>query len=289
MNEMDELMETLALTADGLDKFRGRVPDFGWSRIFGGHLIAQALAAASNTTAEDRFVHSLHAYFHNPGDVTQPVHYAVERTRDGRSFSARQIRAVQDGKALLTMETSFHVDEGGPNHQSNVPPENIPRPDSLTDPHEFLSERKALSSQATRELWSRPSAFEVKPMILDHYISQTARQPLQQVWIRPRGEVHLDRTQTSVALAFLSDISLLGVGTFAEGGAITDPGIQSSSISHAMWFHRPFEMNDWLLYSQESPSSQNALALARGNIYTKNGILVATVVQEGLVRFSAKR
>lgn len=289
MSEIDELMDTLTLTAAGANKFRGRVPNFGWSRVFGGHLLAQALAAAHNTTADDRFVHSLQAYFHSPGDVTAPIDYTVDRTRDGRSFSSRRINAMQGDKTLLTMETSFHVDEGGPDHQFIAPSTQAAHPDTLPDPREFLNARKEMSAQATRDFWSQPSAFEVRPLILDHYINRTPREPRQNVWIRPKGQIQLDRARTSIALAFLSDISLLGVGSFAEGGALTDPGVQSSSISHAMWFHRAFEINDWLLYSQDSPSSQNALALARGSIYTMNGILIATIVQEGLVRFIGDR
>jgi len=284
VTEMEEFLETLSLVQAEPDTFQGRSPDFGWTRVFGGQILAQALAAAQRTVTRDRFVHSLHAYFHSPGEVTAPIRYNVARTRDGRRFTARRINATQHGKIVLTMEASFHVDEGGPDHQ-NAMPLDVPPPDSLPDPVVFLGHQAQKSAQATRDLWERPTPFEIRPVVLDHYISRAARMPVQQVWMRPKSPLPLDRVQNAAVLTFMSDMTLLGVATFAHGGALTDPGVRSGSISHAMWFHRPCPLDNWLLYSQDSPSSQNALGLARGSIYASGGILVATVVQEGLLRF----
>ncbi len=284
VEEMEAFLETLSLVQEDADVFRGHSPDFGWVRVFGGQILAQALAAAQRTVAHDRFVHSLHAYFHRPGEVASPIRYSVARTRDGGRFASRRIEATQHGKIVLSMEASFHVDEGGPDHQ-NAMPLDVPPPDTLPDPAAFLARHAQRSAQATRDLWKQRTPFDVRPVVLDHYVSRAARAPLQQVWMRPKSPLSLDRAQNAVVLTFMSDITLLGVTSFAHGGALTDPGVQSSSISHAMWFHRPCALDDWLLYSQDSPSSQNALGLARGSIYASDSTLVATVVQEGLLRF----
>lgn len=285
VTEIEEFLETLSLVQTDPDTFQGRSPHFGWTRVFGGQILAQALAAAQRTVAGDRFVHSLHAYFHSPGEVASPILYNVARTRDGKRFTARRITATQHGRTILTMEAGFHVDEGGPDYQNVMPPD-VPPPDSLPDPVAFLDHQAQKSAQATRDLWKRPTPFEVRPVVLDHYVSRAARMPVQQVWMRPKSPLPFDRVRNAAILAFMSDITLLGVTTFAHGGALTDPGVQSSSISHAMWFHRPCPLDNWLLYLQDSPSSHNALGLARGSIHASDGTLVATVVQEGLVRFS---
>lgn len=286
MTEIEEFLESLCLVEADPDVFEGRSPGFGWPRVFGGQILAQALAAAQRTVTRDRFVHSLHAYFHSPGEVRSPIRYHVARTRDGRTFAARRIEATQYGKMVATMEASFHVDEGGPDHQNVVPPD-VPPPESLPDPATFLGREAHRSAQATRDLWQQPTPFQVRPVVLDHYVSRAARSPVQQVWMRPKSPLPWDRVRNAAVLTFMSDVTLLGVATFAHGGALTDPGVQSSSISHAMWFHRPCPLDNWLLYSQDSPSSQNALGLARGSIYASDGVLVATVVQEGLLRFPA--
>ena len=285
MIEIEEFLESLCLLQVDPDVFQGRSPGFGWTRVFGGQILAQALTAAQRTVTRDLFVHSLHAYFHGPGEIASPICYDVARTRDGRSFAARRLKATQHGKVIATMEASFHVEEGGPDHQI-VMPLDVPPPGSLPDPVTFLRRHAQESAQATRDLWEQPTPFEIRPVVLDHYVSRAARSPVQQVWMRPKTPLSLDRVQTAAVLTFMSDLTLLGVASFAHGGALTDPGIQSSSISHAMWFHRPCRLDDWLLYSQDSPSSQNALGLARGSIYASNGVLVATVVQEGLLRFT---
>ena len=285
MTEIARFLDTLRLAQIDQDAFEGRSPDFGWVRVFGGQMLAQALVAGQRTVAQDRFVHSLHAYFHSPGEIASPIRYDVTRIRDGRSFAARRISATQNGKAVLTMEASFHVDEGGPDHQNVTPAPNIPPPDRLPDPLRFLDRQAQKPSPATRDLWERPTPFDIRPVVLDHYVSRAPRMPVQQVWMRPKTPLPFDRVQNSAVLAYMSDMSLLGVTTFAHGGALTDPGVQSGSLSHAMWFHRPCSLDDWLLYAQDSPTSQNALGLARGSIYAPDGALVATVVQEGLVRF----
>jgi len=285
MTEVEEFLDTLALGQHGPDVFRGRSPNFGWSRVFGGHLIAQALVASQRTVARDRFVHSLHAYFHSPGEMKSLIEYNVERIRDGRQFTARRVSARQHDKILLTMEASFHADEGGPDYQTSMPP-NVPLPDSLQEPLAFIQAQAPRASRATLDLWMRPTPFEIRPVVLDHYVDRAPRDPQQQVWIRLKAPLSMDRARNAAVLTYMSDVTLLGVATFAHGGALTDPGVQSSSINHAIWFHRPCPLDGWLLYCQDSPSSQNALGLARGNIYGAAGVLIATVVQEGLLRFN---
>ncbi|MCO5090734.1 acyl-CoA thioesterase II [Bosea sp. (in: a-proteobacteria)] len=284
MTEIEEFLASLLLTQTGSDVYEGRSPQFGWRRVFGGQLLAQSLAAAQRTIEPDRFVHSLHACFHNPGNAAFPIRYDVARTRDTRNFSSRRVVASQQDKLIATMEASFHRDEGGPSHQEAMPLD-VPRPESLPDPRDFLRSQVSRSAKATRDLWEQPTAFDVRPVMLDHYVERAPRRPVQRVWMRPKSPLPPDRVRNAAILAFMSDISLLGVTTFAHGVALTDPGVQFGSISHVMWFHRPALLDDWLLYAQDSPSSQNALGLARGSLYAADGVLVATVVQEGLVRF----
>lgn len=201
-------------------------------------------------------------------------------------MAARRVEVTQNGRIVLSLEASFHMEEGGPGHQAAMTM-NVPQPDSLPDPAAFLEQHGERSAQATRNLWKQRSPFEVRPVILDHYVSRSVREPRQQVWMRPKAPLDYDRKRNAAILAYMSDISLLGVTTFAHGAALTDPVVKAtSSLSHAMWFHRPCQISDWLLYSQDSPSTQNALGLAHGSMYASDGTLVATVVQEGLVRFA---
>ncbi|MBV9528301.1 acyl-CoA thioesterase domain-containing protein, partial [Sphingomonas sp.] len=166
--EVEEFLDSLCLAQAETDVFEGRSPRFGWSRVFGGQILAQAVAAAQRTVTEDRFIHSLHGYFHTPGEVRSPVRYQVARIRDGRSFAARRIEATQHGKLVATMEASFHVDEGGPDHQ-NVAPPDVPPPESLPDPAAFLGSEAHKSAQATRDLWHQPTPFLIRPVVLGHY------------------------------------------------------------------------------------------------------------------------
>jgi acyl-CoA thioesterase-2 len=233
----------------------------------------------------DRFVHSLHAYFVRPGDPSVPILYQVERIRDGSSFTTRQVLAIQHGKAIFTLSASFQVEEEGFEHQIVMP--------EATDPEKLMGEREfkeAFLQQApdpVRRYWMRDRPFEVRPTSLLHYITKDKLEPRQDVWVRALGEIPADRSIQAAVLAYVSDMTLLDASLYPHGTSIFEPSLQVASLDHAMWFHRPIDFSDWLLYSQDSPSAGGARGMTRGSIYSRDGQLVASVAQEGLIRKKA--
>ncbi|MBL8576586.1 MAG: acyl-CoA thioesterase II [Mesorhizobium sp.] len=283
MTAMQELLSILDLERLEHNLFRGRSPKLDWQRVFGGQTIAQALVAAQRTVDADRHVHSLHGYFMRPGDTKVPIIYEVDRIRDGGSFTTRRVVAIQHGHAIFSLEASFQMEEGGLEHQ--VPaPLNVPSPESLLDQRQLLGEYGDRVPEGIKRYWERDRPLEVKPIMLKHYTSREKLEPHQDIWIRTTGPVPADRALQSAVLAYLSDMTLLDTSTFAHGRAVFDPDIQAASLDHAMWFHRPHPLDGWLLYSQDSPSTQQGRGLSRGAIYGQDGILIASVAQEGLIR-----
>ncbi|MEQ1943565.1 acyl-CoA thioesterase II [Mesorhizobium sp. VNQ89] len=283
MTAMQELLSILDLERLEHNLFRGRSPKLDWQRVFGGQTIAQALVAAQRTVDADRHVHSLHGYFMRPGDTKVPIIYEVDRIRDGGSFTTRRVVAIQHGHAIFSLEASFQVEEGGLEH--HVPmPLNVPSPDSLLDQRQLLGEYGDRVPEGIKRYWERDRPLEVKPIMLKHYTSREKLEPHQDIWIRTTGPVPADRALQSAVLAYLSDMTLLDTSTFAHGRAVFDPDIQAASLDHAMWFHRPHPLDGWLLYSQDSPSTQDGRGLSRGAIYGQDGTLIASVAQEGLIR-----
>jgi acyl-CoA thioesterase-2 len=279
---LQNLISTLDLEKLEENLFRGTSPQVGWQRVFGGQVIAQALMAAQRTVAEDRFVHSLHAYFMRPGDPRVPIIYQVDRIRDGASFATRRIVAIQHGHAIFSMSASFQIDETGFDHQAQIP--DVPQPEQLMSEEQMRDAFLAKAPPAIRKYWENKRPIEIRPVSLTHYISKEKLEPHQNVWVRAVGDVPADRHYQAAVLAYLSDMTLLDTSLYAHGTTIFDPAVQAASLDHAMWFHRPCKLDDWLLYTQDSPSASGARGLTRGNLFTRDGVLVASMAQEGLIR-----
>ncbi|CDZ27201.1 acyl-CoA thioesterase II [Neorhizobium galegae] len=282
---MEQLIATLDLEKLEENIYRGTSPDVGWQRVFGGQVIAQALMAAQRTVEVDRFVHSLHAYFMRPGDPSVPILYQVERIRDGSSFTTRRAVAVQHGKAIFAMSASFQVEEGGYEHQIDMP--SVTQPEDLMGEKEFKELFLKKAPENVRRYWSRERPIEVRPTSLVHYLTRDKLEPRQDIWVRTVGEVPSDRRYQAAVLAYLSDMTLLDASLYPHGTSIFDPTLQAASLDHAMWFHKPATFDDWLLYTQDSPSASGARGMTRGSIYTRSGTLIASVAQEGLIRKKA--
>jgi acyl-CoA thioesterase-2 len=268
-----------------MNLFRGNSPQVGWQRVFGGQVIGQALMAAQRTVADDRFVHSLHAYFMLPGDPAVPILYQVDRLRDGSSFNTRRVLAVQHGKAIFALTASFQFDEPGFEHQGEMP--QVPMPEELMDEEQVKERYLAHAPENVRRYWERKRAVEIRPVSIEGYFSRSQPSQRQNIWVRLTGPVPDDRLYRNAVLAYLSDMTLLDVALNAHGTSVLDQGIQVASLDHAMWFHRPFKLDDWLLYSQESPSASGARGFTRGSLFTRSGVLIASVAQEGLIRKKA--
>ena len=279
---LDELVALLDLEVieDGL--FRGRQPETQLQRVFGGQVAGQALVAAVRTVEPDREVHSLHAYFLRPGDTAVPIVYDVERTRDGRSFSTRRVVARQHGKPIFYLSASFQVPEEGLEHQDPMPAASPP------DECPALGDVMARLSGRNRDAWDREwSALDVRyagdsregGRLLDPDHPAIAR-----VWLRAAGRLSDEPWLHAAVLAYSSDLTLLAASLVPHDLHIGDPRLQPASLDHAMWFHRPFRADEWLLYDQVSPSASGGRGLATGRLFTADGRLAASVVQEGLVR-----
>ena len=280
---MDELLSILDLEKLEHNLYRGRSPALDWQRVFGGQTIAQALVAAQRTVEADRHVHSLHGYFMRPGDTKVPIIYEVDRIRDGGSFTTRRVVAIQHGQAIFSLEASFQQDEVGLEHQIAMP-RDVPAPDTLLSQRELLGKFGEAVPEGIKRYWERDRPLEMKPAVLKHYTSREKLDPQQNIWIRTTGPVPADRALRAAVLAYLSDMTLLDTSTFAHGRAIFDRDIQAASLDHAMWFHREHALDDWILYTQDSPSTQGSRGFTRGSLFARDGTLIASVAQEGLIR-----
>ncbi|MGY5804094.1 acyl-CoA thioesterase II [Rhizobium sp. LEGMi12c] len=282
---METVLATLDLETIEMNLFRGNSPQVGWQRVFGGQVIGQALMAAQRTVDGDRFAHSLHAYFMLPGDPSVPILYQVDRLRDGSSFNTRRVLAVQHGKAIFALTASFQVDEPGFDHQIDMP--DVPMPEELMDEEQVKQRYLAHAPENVRRYWERKRPVEIRPVSIESYFSRAQPSQRQNIWVRVTGPVPDDRLYRNAVLAYLSDMTLLDVSLNAHGTSVLDPTVQVASLDHAMWFHRPFKLDDWLLYSQESPSASGARGFTRGSLFTRSGVLIASVAQEGLIRKKA--
>ncbi len=263
--------------------FRGRSPQVGWQRVFGGQVIGQALVAAQRTVGSDRHVHSLHCYFMRPGDPAIPIIYEVTRMRDGGTFTTRSVVAIQHGEAIFSLSASFQSDELGLEHQ--IPMKlNVPGPDGLISDTEFGASYAHMAPDHIRKYFERERPIEMKPASLTHYISREPLPPEQNVWVRVLGEVPDNRALQAAVLAYISDMTLLDGSLFPHGRTVFDGSVQAASLDHSMWFHKPNRLQDWLLYQQDSPNASGGRGFTRGAFYTQAGELVASVAQEGLIR-----
>jgi len=280
---MQGLISILDLETLERNLFRGRSPQTGWQRVFGGQVIAQALVAAHRTVDPERHVHSLHCYFMRPGDPAVPIIYEVDRIRDGSSFTTRRVVAIQHGHAIFSLSASFQIDEHGLEHQIEMP-KDLPRPETLVNAKDLIEGFIDQVPESVRAYWERERPIEFKPVSLTHYMSREKLPPQQNIWIRTTGPVPDDRPLQAAVLAYLSDMTLLDTSLFAHGRAVFDEDLQVASLDHAMWFHRPNALDDWLLYTQDSPNTSGARGFTRGSIYAADGTLVASMAQEGLIR-----
>ncbi|MBS9721607.1 acyl-CoA thioesterase II [Tianweitania sp. BSSL-BM11] len=286
---MRDLLDILDLETLELNLFRGRSPQVGWQRVFGGQVVGQALVAAQRTVSADRHTHSLHGYFMRPGDPAVPIIYEVDRIRDGGSFTTRRVVAIQHGHAIFSLEASFQKDEPGLDHQVPMPLD-VPAPETLMTQMELIERYGQNLPEAIRRFWARERPLQIRPVNIEHYASREPLPPQQKVWMRINGVKAATRALNAAMLAYISDMTLLDTATFPHGRWGFEPDIQMASLDHAIWFHRepPNGMDDWLLYSQDTPSTMGARGFARGQIFSRDGTLIASVAQEGLIRLRTK-
>jgi acyl-CoA thioesterase II len=282
---VSELIDLLSLERLEDNLFRGQSRDIGTKYVFGGQVLGQALSAANATLESARNAHSLHAYFLKAGDIEHPIVYQVDRTRDGGSFSVRRVTAIQHGKPIFFLAASFQKDEAGGEHQLSMP--EVPKPEDI-EPSPNVPPRVLAKLPIKVQRWlSRMGPFEFRHVYPRDELNPPKRPPFQQVWFR-LGERVGDAPELHRALlAYASDFHLLGTATFPHGISYYQPNVQMASLDHALWFHRPFRADEWLLYSIDSPSAQGARGLARGLIFDRDGRLVASTAQEGLIRVTA--
>ena len=279
---LSELISLLGLERLDRDLFRGHSQDLGWGAIFGGQVLGQALSAAARTLPQDRTVHSLHAYFLRAGDLNLPILYQVERIRDGHSFATRRVMAVQEGQAIFSLAASFHASEPGFDHHASAP--EVPGPEGLLSEHDLALQLGDHLPERLRPTATRQRPIELRPVAPRNPLRPTPMPPQRNVWLRAIDTLPDEPALHAYLLAYASDFSLLGTSLDPHGVSWLSPGMQMASLDHAMWFHRPFRMDEWLLYAIDSPSASQALGLVRGQFFDRAGRLVASVAQEGLIR-----
>jgi acyl-CoA thioesterase II len=266
--------------------YRGRNRDIGTGRIYGGQVLAQSVVAASRTVDEDRPIHSMHGYFILPGDLGAPVVYFVDRLRDGGSFTTRRVTGIQHGRAIFNMSASFHRVEPGVEHQTPMPA--VPGPEGLTPEVELLRGMSDRIPEHLRDILTQDRPLDIRPVDPVDPFDPEPRPPVRYVWIRAHGEVG-DPLHHRAILAYASDYGILGAALQPHGITFRRDNVMVASLDHAIWYHRPFRVDDWLLYAMESPATAGARGFSRGAVYTRTGELVASVAQEGLVRLVGDR
>lgn len=279
---LDQLVSLLGMETIEENLFRGASQDLGFRQLFGGQVLGQALSAASQTVDASRPANSLHGYFLRPGDATKPVIYHVERLRDGGTFSTRRVTAIQSGQPIFTCSASFHQHEEGFRHQSPMP--DVPPPEDLIS-EEVLSPRLAkFLSKENREKILRAKSIETRPVRILDPLTPEISEPIKQIWFKPTGSLPQTPELHKFILTYASDFSILTTSLIPHGASIWQPHMQIASLDHAIWFHEEICLDDWLLYTTESPWADHARGFALGSIYTRDGRLVASVAQEGLIR-----
>ncbi len=276
-----DLLKLLDIERIEMNLFRGFSPDEGLKRVFGGQVIAQALVAAYRTV-ENRLCHSLHAYFIRPGDPSVPILYEVDRARDGRSFTTRRVVAVQHGEQILNLAASFAIPEEGFEHQSQMP--------DVTPPEQLMTEaqmRELAKDRVPPEFakqFARPRPIELRMVDPVNMLKPKPTDPVKRMWMRANAPIGDDQALQHCMLAYASDMGILDTAARPHGVNWFTGGVQMASLDHAMWFHRPFDISDWMLYAQDSPSASGARGFTRGEVFRRDGVLAASVTQEGLIR-----
>ncbi|MBU2871167.1 acyl-CoA thioesterase II [Colwellia sp. E2M01] len=279
LNELSALLK-LETIEEGI--YRGQSQDLGFKALFGGQVMGQALSAAQETIPNDRFVHSLHSYFLRPGDASLPVVYEVEVMRNGASFSTRRVQAIQKGKTIFYMTASFQVSEVGFDHQDPMP--EVTPPEELPSFSDYIHANQKYIPEALREKFLAEKPIDMRPVQQYNWLQPKATESASQMWIKTNGELPDDIALHTNLLAYTSDFHFLPTALLPHGASHWLPNFQIATIDHAMWFHRPFRFDDWLLYCMDSPSASNGRGLVKGKIYNRQGQLVASTMQEGVIR-----
>lgn len=279
---LDELLALLKLETIEKGIYRGQSQDLGFRALFGGQVMGQALSAAQETVGADRYVHSLHSYFLRAGDASKPVVYEVEDIRNGASFSTRRIKAIQNGIAIFYMTVSFQCPEEGFNHQDAMPI--VPNPDDLPSYSDFISAHQDALPKNMREKFLAEKPIEIRPVQQYNWLKPEKTDSNYQIWLKTNGSLPDDLRIHSCMLAYASDFHFLPTALLPHGASHLLPNFQIATVDHAMWFHRPFRFDDWLLYSMDSPSASSGRGLVRGQIFSRQGELVASTMQEGVIR-----
>ena len=277
-----ELLDLLELERLEVDLYRGRQPDTAMQRVFGGQVAAQALRAACHTAPDDRAVHSLHSYFLRPGDTSVPIVYDVERIRDGRSFSTRRVTARQHGKAIYYLTASFQIAETGFVHQDAMP--EVPGPEKCPTLEDVVRELSGRDDGSWEREWAALDVRYAGDSRPGGELRSDAEPARARIWLKASGAVPGDQVTSMCVLAYASDLTLLGVSLVPHGVLISSSSLQPASLDHSMWFHRPFRADEWMLYDQHSPSASGARGFALGRVFSRQGSLIASVAQEGLIR-----
>jgi acyl-CoA thioesterase-2 len=283
---LDLLLRLLDLERLELNLFRGLNLDIGSGRVFGGQVLAQALVAAGRTV-EGRQAHSLHGYFMLPGDVRTPIVYQVDRIRDGKSFTTRRVLAIQEGREIFSMLCSFHADEQGINHGAALP--HVPAPEDLPRELDLVRAMAERIPEPVRDVYTQDRPIDFRPVDPVDPFAPQVREPLKHVWFRADGTMPDEPILHQAVLAYASDYGLLGTALLPHGLSFLMRRVQAASLDHAVWFHRPFRVDDWLLYGTDAPAAAGARGFTRGSIFTRDGAMVASTAQEGLLRLVAKK
>lgn len=279
---LDDLVSLLALEKIEENLFRGMSQDLGFKQLFGGQVLGQSLSAASQTVDVLRHVHSVHGYFLRPGDPALPIIYQVDPLRDGGSFTTRRVQAIQKGKPIFTMICSFQGDEEGYTHQAVMP--DVPGPDQLRNETEITRDQQHLLHEAVREKVLVEKPIEIRPVEVFNPFEPTPAEPVRHMWFRADGRLPDDPQLHRYLLAYASDFHLLGTAMLPHAVSSWSRKMQVASLDHSIWYHQPLRMDDWLLYAMDSPSASGSRGLSRGQIFNRDGVLVASITQESLMR-----
>jgi acyl-CoA thioesterase-2 len=281
--DIKEILSIITLKKLDENKFEGKNYKTIWGRVFGGQVLGQALTAAAKTVDKKRSVHSLHAYFLRPGDMKQPIIYDVDRIRDGGSFTTRRVIAIQKGEAIFNMSSSFHKKETGPTHQIDMP--DIPGPEECISDLEIRKQMIDKVPERFREFFTRERPIEIRNLPGEGMFDEPQKKPpYKQVWMKAVAKLPDNDICHQAILAYASDMGLLSTSLNPHRLSFAKGNVQSASLDHGMWFHRPFRADKWMLYSTDSPNASNARGFNRGSVYTREGVLIASAVQEGLMR-----
>ncbi|MDX3772682.1 acyl-CoA thioesterase II [Chromatiaceae bacterium AAb-1] len=279
---LEKLLSLLKLETIEQGLYRGQSQDLGFKSVFGGQVMGQALSAAKETIDEERKVHSFHSYFLRPGDAEKPIVYEVENIRDGKSFSTRRVSAIQYGKQIFHMTASFQIEEEGFEHQDLMP--DVPGPEKLVSDLAFYQQHAELIPEQLRSKFICEKPIEMRPVDFQNPFQPQVSEPLRYVWFKANGNMPEDLRIHKYLLAYASDFNFLPTALQPHGKSFMAPNMQVATIDHAMWYHRDFRFDDWLLYAVESPAASGGRGLVKGQFFNRQGQLVASTMQEGVIR-----